>query len=77
MIFTADVLDRTIHDLAERVAARASKWSSTSSVGLPFESLAKAAGITAADAAVALFESYYPHDALKPAARAWLDTFFG
>lgn len=40
------------------------------------EVLADAAGVTTAPAAVELFESYYPHDILKPAARAWLDRFF-
>jgi hypothetical protein len=40
------------------------------------EVLAGAAGVTTEAAAIELFESYYPHDALKPAAHAWLEQFF-
>lgn len=40
------------------------------------EVLAGAAGVATAREAVELFESYYPHDALKRTASAWLDRFF-
>lgn len=40
------------------------------------EVLASEAGVTSAEAAIAIFESYYPHDTLKPTAHAWLSRHF-
>lgn len=41
------------------------------------EILARVAGVTTAAAASTLFESYYPHDPLKPGAQEWISQFFG
>jgi hypothetical protein len=39
--------------------------------------LADAAGVSSQGAALELFDAFYPHDRLKPAARVWLEWRFG